>query len=105
MTRPTKERVEQAIAGHYGYEHCRVLGKDDDVCVLAAEVRALWEELEVFKESRDQQRDRVHVLRATLGRVEALPEKWRGKACGALTNANTFTIVALELEAALKGEP
>lgn len=58
MNRPTKKRVAQALAGHYGHELCRVLGKDDDVCVLAAEVRALQADRDEWKAK--YKRDLIH---------------------------------------------
>lgn len=122
MTQPTKEQVDEAIAkGGDEWTHD----------VLAAEVRALREELEqwvfaysALKMSEQIARadiDRLTVERDfwedqvvgnpqdTIARIEALPAKWRAYADGLRRNHDEAVIARVrkgcadELEAALEG--
>lgn len=120
--RPTTDRLETIMKD----AHLRA----DDAGVLAAEVRALRQELAAenkggFSMSAEIERLEAELklarplfsrrqLEAKLARVEALPAKWRGKkprGTGTMTTGEVavvqyaFQDAAEDLEAALKGSP
>lgn len=116
MTRPTKEQVEHALrlndAGVI-FMPTQDVPELLVVDILAAEVRALREELQEYMERCDGYGSVCAEHEATIARVEALLAKWRAKAnrpqSPLFTNAEhaltTFTYggCADDIEAALKG--
>jgi len=107
MNRPTTKQIDQWLAGIASRTPMHSPESEEMVIGLAAEVRALREELtECEAEFRAP-------LRATIARVEALPAKWREWAARPrsplFTNAEhalakfTFEGCADQLEAALRG--
>lgn len=123
MTRPTPEQLQTAmiVADQSRPPHY--------VAVLAAEVRALQRELDLFRSAGEAAELRIVELReevkfataraddneatvrrllATLARVEELPARWRGHESRAdlagAAEAFAFGNAAMELEAALRGD-
>lgn len=118
MERPSKEAVEGALAHYVEEAQCAI--ERNCAGILAAEVRALREEMSVMQSGEAYQAAcyllgksllREATLRADL---DLLPAKWRGKkprGTGTMTTGEVavvqyaFQDAAEDLEAALKGEP
>ena len=114
MERPTKEQVDAVLAKHPSTLPCN---PRRDGCILAAEVRALREERDLFRTAGEAAELRIVELReevaskqrayestaaafrATINRAEALVDRW---------NEMSFVVhpneCAEDLAAALQGE-